>query len=118
MAHYAFLDENNIVVEVIRGNEETDTSHDWEQYYSELCGLRCLRTSINNRIRGNYAGIGYSYDEELDAFLAPKPYPSWILNDEFQWEAPVPHPTDIRQLGETGYSWNETKQNWVLEDES
>jgi hypothetical protein len=74
MAHYAFLDENNIVTEVIVGRNEdevVDGIYDWEAYYAEVRGQRCLRTSYNNNIRGVYAGIGFSYDEELDIFIAP-----------------------------------------------
>ncbi len=79
MAHYAFLDENNIVTEVITGRNEdevVDGISDWEAYYSSFRGQRCLRTSYNNNIRGVFAGIGYTYDAELDKFVAPpKPEP-------------------------------------------
>jgi len=74
MAHYAFLDENNIVTEVITGRHEyevVDGISDWEQWYGEFRGQRCLRTSYNGNIRGRYAGIGYRYDDELDEFIAP-----------------------------------------------
>ena len=90
MAHYAFLDENNLVTEVIVGKDETDTTHDWEQFYAEIRNQVCKRTSYNNRIRKNYAGIGYTYDPQRDAFIPPKPYPSWTLvEDTCQWTAPV-----------------------------
>lgn len=69
MAHYAFLDENNIVTEVIVGNDET--TGDWEAYYGNIRGQRCVRTSYNGNIRGVYAGIGYTYDEANDVFVAP-----------------------------------------------
>jgi hypothetical protein len=69
MAHYAFLDENNIVTEVIVGNDET--TGDWETYYGNIRGQRCVRTSYNGNIRGVYAGIGYTYDEANDVFVAP-----------------------------------------------
>ena len=74
MAHYAFLDENNVVTAVIVGRHEwevVDGISDWEQYYGQLKGQRCVRTSYNGRIRGVYAGIGYTYDEENDVFVAP-----------------------------------------------
>ena len=74
MAHYAFLDENNIVTEVIPGRnewEEVDGITDWEQAYSEVRGQVCKRTSYNNKIRYNYAGIGYTYDPIDDAFVPP-----------------------------------------------
>jgi len=74
MAHYAFLDENNIVTEVITGRDEYEAVggiFDWEAYYGELRGQTCKRTSYNGNIRGVYAGIGYSYDPEQDIFIAP-----------------------------------------------
>jgi hypothetical protein len=76
MAHYAFLDENNIVTEVIVGRHEyevVDGISDWETYYGDLRGQRCVRTSYNNNIRKQYAGVGYTYDEENDVFVAPEP---------------------------------------------
>ena len=109
MAHYAFLDDNNIVTEVIVGNDET--TGDWEAYYGEFRGQRCVRTSYNGNIRKNYAGIGYTYDEDKDAFIPPQPYPSWTLDeDTCLWEAPVPMPDDDNK-----YSWDEDSQNWIVE---
>ena len=109
MAHYAFLDQNNIVTEVIVGKDETDTTHDWEQFYGEFRGQVCKRTSYNNRIRKNYAGIGYSYDPDRDAFIPPKPFPSWVLVEETcRWDAPVLYPSDGKM-----YNWDETTINWV-----
>lgn len=111
MAHYAFLDENNIVTEVITGRDEDDLAegvYDWEIYYGRLRGQRCLRTSYNGNIRKNYAGIGYSYSDELDAFIPPKPYDSWVLDEETaRWEAPVPYPTDGVM-----YTWDEESTDW------
>jgi len=87
MAHYAFIDENNFVTEVIVGNDET--TGDWETYYGDLRGQRCVRTSYNNNIRKNYAGIGYIYDEARDAFIPPQPGPDWTLDEETcTWVAP------------------------------
>lgn len=121
MAHYAFLDENNVVTEVITGVDEntvqTDldgtevggTSEAWEAFYGNFRGQVCKRTSYNNNYRKNYAGIGYTYDAERDAFISPKPYASWILDeDTCQWEAPVPYPTD----GKT-YYWSEDDLAWT-----
>jgi hypothetical protein len=118
MAHYAFLDGNNIVTEVIVGKNEGEEGIDWEQWYGEFRGQVCKRTSYNTQggvhtsggepYRKNYAGIGYSYDAERDAFIPPKPFDSWLLNeDSCLWEAPVPHPTDGGF-----YNWNEETQNW------
>jgi len=127
MAHYTFLDDNYIVTEVIVGKDETN--FDWEQYYSIKRGQLCKRTSYNTKggiyynpitnlpdgdqskaFRKNYAGLGFTYDPIRDAFISPKPYPSWILNEETCiWEAPVPYPND-NQL----YSWDETTKSWLL----
>lgn len=86
MAHYAFLDENNIVTEVIVGKDETDLTNDWEFFYGEIRGQVCKRTSYNANIRKNYAGIGYTYDETLDAFIAPKCHDEAVLNSlTAQW---------------------------------
>jgi hypothetical protein len=114
MAHYAFLDENNIVTEVIVGKDENELIEglDPEIWYGNFRGQVCLRTSYNGNIRKNYAGIGHTYDSARDAFIPPKPYPSWILVEETcQWEAPVPMPTN----GFT-YFWNEEITNWELAD--
>ena len=120
MAHYAFLDENNIVTEVITGKEEGNFN--WEQQYGSFRGQLCKRTSYNtiggvHRLGGtpfrkNYAGVGYTYDQTRDAFIPPKPYNSWILNENTcQWEAPVAYPTD-----EQRYCWNEENQSWTLQN--
>ena len=118
MAHYAFLDENNIVTEVIVGKNEGEDGIDWEQWYGEFRGQTCKRTSYNTiagqhnaggtPYRKNYAGIGYIYDQARDAFYAQQPYPSWSLNeDSCVWEAPVAYPQD----GDV-YMWDEENQSW------
>ena len=110
IAHYAFLDDNNIVTEVIVGIDETELiegKHP-EVWYGEFRGQTCKRTSYNGNYRKNYAGLGYKYDEALDAFVPPKPYESWILNEDTAlWEAPVAYPTDGAM-----YSWNEEDGSW------
>ena len=121
MAHYAFLDENNVVTEVITGVDEniiqTDTdgtqvggtSEAWETFYGNLRSQVCKRTSYNNNIRKNYAGIGYTYDADKDAFIAPKPYNSWILNESTcKWEAPIPEPE-----APGAWSWDEETTSWI-----
>ena len=111
MAHYAFLDENNIVTEVIVGRNEdevVDGISDWEAYYGEFRGQRCVRTSYNNNIRGTYAGIGYYYNDQEDIFVAPQPFPSWTRNGSY-WEAPTPMPTDGQM-----YRWVEDDLNWQV----
>ena len=127
MAHFAFLDENNIVTEVIVGIDETETieGKDPETWYSEFRGQTCKRTSYNTRgnvhvnggtpFRGNYAGIGYEYKEDLDAFIPLQPFASWTLNETtFLWEAPVPMPEDAG-TGEPAimYRWDEETTNWI-----
>jgi hypothetical protein len=103
MAHYAFIDENNIVVDVITGrneNEVVDGISDWEKHYEDLRGMKCLRTSYNGNIRKNFAGIGYNYDSVRDAFIAPKPEAKgvWVLNEETcQWEDLTPLESDETQ---------------------
>jgi hypothetical protein len=111
MAHYAFLDENNIVTEVIVGRNETETVDgitDWETYYGEIRNQQCKRTSYNGNIRKQYAGVGYTYDETADVFIAPQPYPSWVLDANYDWEAPIERPADGKL-----YSWDEANQVWV-----
>jgi hypothetical protein len=114
MAHYAFLDNNNFVTEVITGIDETELIEglDTETWYGNFRGQTCKRTSYSGKIRKNYAGIGYTYDSGRDAFISPKPFPSWLLNeDTCQWEAPTPYPT-----GGFTYSWNEAELAWELAD--
>jgi hypothetical protein len=109
MAHYAFL-TNNIVTEVIVGVDETELLEGLtpEEWYGNFRGQRCVRTSYNGNIRKNYAGIGYSYDETLDAFIPPQPYPSWTLDEATcQWQAPTPMPTDDKL-----YTWVEETLSW------
>jgi hypothetical protein len=96
MAHYAFLDENNIVTEVIVGIDEIELIQglDPETWYGNFRGQTCKRTSYNGNIRKNYAGIGFTYDFDRDAFIAPKPFVDWILDEETcQWI----HPDEVIQ---------------------
>jgi hypothetical protein len=133
MAHYAFLDQNNIVTEVIVGKNENEENINWEQHYSNFRGQTCKRTSYNTiggvhnnggtPFRKNYAGIGYIYDVNRDAFIPPKPFNSWVLNeDTCNWKAPIPYPITNTQnkFNELGtpindfYTWNEETKNWDL----
>ena len=126
MSHFAKLDENNIVTFVTKGRQEDDGR---EQELFERTGDVYRQTSYNTHggiyynpetgepsedqskaFRKNYAGIGYTYDEQRDAFIPPKPYNSWVLNeDTCLWESPVPYPSD----GEM-YAWDESSENWIL----
>jgi len=122
MAHYAFLDENNIVTEVIVGRHEwevVDGISDWEQYYGDFRGQRCKRTSYNGNIRANYASIGSYYDEANDVFISRKPYPSWILDSNFKWFNPVPLPEDAYSSENPNgkfYIWDEETISWKVID--
>jgi len=110
MAHYAFIDENNKVTEVIFGKDEDElldglTTEEW---YSNFRNQRCIRTSYNGTIRKNFAGIDYIYDEERDAFIPPKYFNRWVLNeDTCRWESPVPYPDNDKQ-----YVWNDNQGVW------
>ena len=108
MAHYAWLDENNIVVNVTVGVDETELidSLDTETFYSQATGYKVKRTSYNNNIRKQYAGIGYSFDAVNNVFIAPQPYPSWTLDNNFDWQPPTPKP-DGR------YYWDESTLSWI-----
>jgi len=115
MAHFAQLDENNVVTNVIvvHNNELLDENGVESEakgivFCQSLFGGNWKQTSYNGNIRKNYAGIGYTYREDIDAFVPPQPYSSWMLNGKAQWEAPVAMPTDDKR-----YSWDETQQNWI-----
>ena len=126
MAHYALLNKNNIVVNVITGVDENIIQTDldgtevggntiaWEQFYASLPwfdGLTCKRTSYNGNIRANFAGIGFTYDVEFDVFIAPQPYPSWKLNyTTYKWEAPVAMPEEVEGFI---WKWSEYNKEWI-----
>lgn len=111
MAHYAFLDENNIVTQVITGIDETELIEglDTETWYGNFRGQTCKRTSYNGNIRKQYAGIGYTYDAVNDVFISPQPFVSWSLDENFDWQAPTPKPEG--ELGE--WHWAEDLGEWV-----
>ena len=116
MAHFAQLNEENLVTQVIVvANEDTADQDGVEneaigiEFCTNLLGGRWVQTSYNANIRKNYAGIGYKYDATLDAFIPPQPFASWILNEETaQWEAPTPYPNDEKR-----YTWDEETTSWV-----
>tara|TARA_R100001015_G_C4590670_1_gene146186 strand:- start:600 stop:977 length:378 start_codon:yes stop_codon:yes gene_type:complete len=125
MAHYALLDENNIVVKIITGKDEGEdnkTSEQWEEHYGSFFNKTCKRTSYNSYgnvhsgggtpFRKNYAGLGYSYDATKDAFIAPQPYPSYILNETTcLWEPPIARPEPYQP----NQYWDEDSQSWVTD---
>jgi hypothetical protein len=110
MAHYAFLDNNNIVTEVITGVDENELLEGLspEEWYGNFRGQTCVRTSYNHNIRKQYAGIGYSYNPTADVFISPQPFASWILDANYDWQAPIDYPADGKR-----YSWDEANQAWV-----
>jgi hypothetical protein len=120
MAHYAYLDENNIVTQVIVGRNEDDivldengNPYDWEVYYgakkTSYNTINGVHLNGGTPFRKNYAGIGFTYDESRDAFIPPKLYESWILNEEkCIWEAPIPYPNEEGKI----FVWNEELLNW------
>jgi len=116
MAHFAQLDENNVVIQVIVvDNRDTSTPDGTEKEYlgvafcERLFGGTWKQTSYNGNIRKNYAGIGYTYNADIDAFVPPQPFASWTLNnDTAQWKAPVAMPEDGN-----AYSWDEHTTSWI-----
>jgi len=109
MAHYAYLDKNNIVVAVTVGKDETELIDglDTETYYAQNTPYKVKRTSYNNRIRKQFAGIGYKYDEDADVFIALQPFASWTLNDDYDWQAPTTKPAEGK------WYWDEAILDWV-----
>ena len=108
MAHFAQINENNIVQKVLVVPNEQE--HRGQEFLVNDLGLggTWIQTSYNNNIRKNYAGIGYTYDPERDAFIAPKTFTKWVLNEETCiWEAPTPYPTDDKR-----YVWNDNRGEW------
>jgi len=122
MAHFAKLDENNMVIHVsVVDNENLlkDGVEDEQTGIDYLIGVHgggtWKQTSYNNNIRKNYAGFGFTYDETRDAFIPPQPYPSWLLNeDTCRWESPVPYPEETDAEGNpVMYTWDEETVNWI-----
>jgi hypothetical protein len=123
MAHFAKLDKDNVVTEVHVVNNIEMLAADGSE--SEVMGIAFLirwsggysnwkQTSYNGKIRKNYAGVGYKYDAQRDAFIPPQPFPSWTLNeDTCLWDAPAPYPTDDQR-----YKWDEATTSWVVIDAS
>lgn len=121
MAHYAILDDKNIVTSVIVGKDENDPLPEgvesWEKYYG---GKRCSYNTFGNKhslggtpFRGNFPTSGYIYDEDFDIFYSPQPYPSWKLNyNTFTWEAPIPMP-EPSYSDDWIYRWSEVNKEWI-----
>lgn len=108
MSHWAELDENNVVLRVLVGDNNDPNGDEGYQWLLDNLGGTWVKTSYNATIRKNFAGIGYAYDEALDAFVPPKPFDSWLLDEETaRWEAPVAYPDDGGM-----YAWNEDTLAW------
>lgn len=122
MAHYALLNESNLVIGVITGVDETSTQTDldgsqvggsseaWETFYASQPWLNakdCKRTSYNNNMRKQYAGIGYTYDAVADVFIRPQPFASWSLDANYDWQAPTPRPAEGK------WYWDEPTLTWI-----
>ena len=114
MAHWAEIDENNVVLRVVVGDNNDPAGDEGYTWLLNNLGGNWVKTSYNGTIRKNYAGVGYTYDEALDAFVPPQPFASWTLNTETAlWEAPVAYPTDGGV-----YVWDEESASWeVLADD-
>ena len=110
MAHYALINTENIVTQVIVGIDENeliegDTPETW---YGNLFNQLCKRTSYHGNIRKQYCGVGFTYLADADVFVSPQPYPSWTLNENFDWQPPTPKPDDGQE-----YAWFEPNQQWI-----
>lgn len=112
MAHYAYIDDTNTVVKVIVGKDENELIDglDPETYYGQNTSYIVKRTSYNNNIRKQYAGVGFTYDPALDIFIAPQPFPSWSLDENYDWQAPKTRPS------EGFFYWDENQLNWIAID--
>jgi hypothetical protein len=108
MSHWAELDDTNKVIRVLVGDNNDPAGDEGYQWLIDNLGGTWIKTSYNSNIRGTYAGIGFSYNEEEDIFVTPQPYPSWIRSGSF-WQAPTPMPEDGKL-----YQWNEEAQEWNL----
>lgn len=110
MSHWAELDENNVVLRVLVGDNNDPNGDEGYQWLLDNLGGTWVKTSYNATIRKNFAGIGFYFDEALDAFIPPKPYPSWLLDEDIaQWYAPVEHPNDGNM-----YVWDEDTASWII----
>jgi hypothetical protein len=107
MAHWAKIDENNIVTQVTVGDNSDPNGDEGYQWLIDNLGGTWIKTSYNNKIRKQYAGIGFTYDPIVDVFISPQPFPSWSLDENYDWQAPIPYPNDGLI-----YVWNEEDQDW------
>jgi hypothetical protein len=107
MSHWAEIDNNNKVLRVLVGDNNDPAGDEGYQWLLDNLGGTWIKTSYNNKIRKQYAGIGYCYDPVNDVFIAPQPFPSWSLDQNFDWQAPTPRPT------EGFWYWDENTLSWI-----
>lgn len=107
MAHWAEIDENNLVLRVVVGDNNDVNGDEGYQWIVENLGGTWVKTSYTGKIRKQYAGIGFTYDSAADVFIAPRPFPSWNLDENYDWQPPIPYPVDGLM-----YFWNEADQDW------
>jgi len=108
MSHFAEINQDNVVVRVTVGDNNDPNGDEGYQWLIDNFGGRWVQTSYNSSFRNKFAGVGDIYREDLDAFISPSPFGSWILNVEtFRWQPPIPRPTDGKE-----YFWNENNINW------
>lgn len=108
MAHWAEIDSENKVIRVLVGDNNDANGDEGHQWLIKNLGGTWIKTSYNGKIRKQFAGIGYSYDPIADVFIIPQPFPSWKLNKNYDWEAPVPYPNDGLV-----YIWDEQIGDWL-----
>ena len=107
MSHWAEIDNDNKVIRVLVGDNNDPNGDEGYQWLLDNLGGTWIQTSYNHNIRKQYAGIGFTYDAINDVFIAPQPYPSWALDNDFNWQPPTPRPEGM------GWYWNEAEQVWV-----
>ena len=130
MAHFAELNENNVVIRVLtgcnkdiaeNGGEQSEQAAAYFQSYTPLSpnGVKYVQTSYNNNFRGKFAGVGMIYKQDIDKFITPQPYDSWTLDSDGIWQTPIAYPTIIGYDNNTKpyyITWDETNQNWMAKD--
>jgi hypothetical protein len=106
MSHWAEIDDNNKVIRVLVGDNNDPNNDEGYQWLIDNLGGTWIKTSYNHKIRKQFAGIGYLYNSEADVFIQPQPYPSWSLDDNFDWQPPTPKPIGL-------YYWDEATLSWI-----
>jgi hypothetical protein len=108
MSNFAEINSDNIVIRVLACDNNDPAGDEGYQWLIDNLGGTWIKTSYNGSIRKNFAGIGYEYRKDIDAFVAPQPFPSWILDSDAQWQSPTPFPADGKN-----YGWDEPSRSWI-----